>query len=160
MLLEEAKGSKPQAMREQVAVSPLSTGSLAHMAWGGVRWNLPPKGMSTVDAPTVESNFSERPRLEQTFRSEAKAVIPEAKSAGTAGLSSLGAATLTWVCFSAPLVSRKERARSTITLPRHSMTNRGSAVTSATTVVSRFSLAASSQKRGVSAAATTTAILS
>ena len=44
------------------------------MAWMGVSWFLPPKGISTVPAPMVESNRSERPRLEQVFRSEATAL--------------------------------------------------------------------------------------
>ena len=34
---------------------------------------MPPKGISTVPAPMVESNRSDRPRLEQVFRSEATA---------------------------------------------------------------------------------------
>ena len=55
-------------MPEQVLVSP-STGSLATMAFWGVSWRAPPKGISTVAAPMVESNRSERPFLLQTFRS-------------------------------------------------------------------------------------------
>ena len=51
-----------------VVVSP-STGSLATMAMLGVSWVLPPKGMSTVPAPIVESKRSERPLLEATLRS-------------------------------------------------------------------------------------------
>ena len=59
------RGSKPQAITEQVSVSrPGPTGSLAAMAWAGVRWNLPPKGMSTEAAPMEESNRSPRPRWE------------------------------------------------------------------------------------------------
>ena len=55
-------------MPEQVVVSP-STGSFAAMASAGVSWFLPPNGMSTVAAPIVESKRSERPLLEQTFKS-------------------------------------------------------------------------------------------
>ena len=52
----------------QVVVSP-GTGSLAAMACAGVSWYLPPKGISTVAAPMVESNRSESPFLLHTFRS-------------------------------------------------------------------------------------------
>ena len=45
-----------------VVVSP-PTGSLATMACAGVSWFLPPKGMSTVAAPMVESKRSDRPLL-------------------------------------------------------------------------------------------------
>ena len=55
-------------MPEHVVVSP-STGSFATMASAGVSWYFPPNGMSTVAAPIVESKRSERPLLEQTFRS-------------------------------------------------------------------------------------------
>ena len=55
-------------MPEHVVVSP-STGSLAAMAMAGVSWVFPPKGMSTVAAPMVESKRSERPLLEATLRS-------------------------------------------------------------------------------------------
>ena len=55
-------------MPETVVVSP-STGSFATMAMLGVSWVLPPKGMSTVPAPMVESKRSERPLLEATLRS-------------------------------------------------------------------------------------------
>ena len=51
-----------------VVVSP-KTGSLAAMASEGVSCVLPPKGMSTVEAPMVESKRSERPLLEATLRS-------------------------------------------------------------------------------------------
>ena len=54
-------GSPPQAMMEQVVVSWPSTGSFAAMAWVGVFWYLPPKGISTEEAPMVESNRSQRP---------------------------------------------------------------------------------------------------
>ena len=37
------------------------TGSLATIACAGVSWYLPPKGMSTVAAPMVESKRSHRP---------------------------------------------------------------------------------------------------
>ena len=49
-------------------VSP-STGSFATMAFCGVSWCAPPKGIRTVAAPMVESNRSDRPFLLHTFRS-------------------------------------------------------------------------------------------
>ena len=55
-------------MPEHVEVSP-STGSLATIAMLGVSWVAPPKGMSTVAAPIVESKRSERPLFEATLRS-------------------------------------------------------------------------------------------
>ena len=61
-------------MPEQVLVSPCRTGSLAAMACTGVSWVLPPKGMTTVPAPMVESNRSDRPFLLHTFRSPIKSV--------------------------------------------------------------------------------------
>jgi len=41
------------------------------MAWVGVRWVLPPKGISTVEAPMEPSKRSVRPRREAHFRLEA-----------------------------------------------------------------------------------------
>ena len=57
-----------------VVVSP-STGNFATMAWAGVSWRLPPKGMSTVAAPMVESKRSPRPLLEATFKSVTSEVM-------------------------------------------------------------------------------------
>ena len=65
---------KPQAMPLHVVVSP-PTGSLATMACAGVSWFLPPKGMSTVAAPMVESKRSDRPLFEHTFRSVTRAFM-------------------------------------------------------------------------------------
>ena len=48
------------------SVSPWSTGTLATMASSGVCWYSPAKGMSTVAAPMLESNRSERPFWPQT----------------------------------------------------------------------------------------------
>ena len=53
-------------------MSCFSTEIFVTMAWVGVSWFLPPKGMSTAPLPMVESKRSDRPRLEQTFRSAAK----------------------------------------------------------------------------------------
>ena len=64
------------------------------------------------------------------------------------------------VCFSAPLVSRNARLKSTIVAPFQSMTRRGSACTSATGTACRFSEAASCRKSSTSSAATTTAMRS
>ena len=61
-------------MPEQVVVSPM-TGSFATMASAGVSWVLPPNGMSTVEAPIVESKRSERPLFEATLRSRTRESI-------------------------------------------------------------------------------------
>ena len=58
----EEEGLKPQDMADAVVVSP-STGNLATIASEGVSCVLPPKGMSTVAAPMVESKRSARPLL-------------------------------------------------------------------------------------------------
>ena len=131
------------------------------MLCAGVSWYLPPKGISTVFAPMVESNRSARPRFEHTFRSCARLnsfssfVLP-----GTSRVIGCAAQTCTRVCFSAPLEFKNSREMSTIFLPFHSIVNRGSATTSATTVASRFSSAASVRKRSASAFPSTTAMRS
>ena len=71
-------------MNEQASVSPFSTEILLTIACEGVSWYLPPKGMTTVPAPMVESKRSDRPRLEQTFRSPARLSQACLKSSGTA----------------------------------------------------------------------------
>ena len=43
-------------------------GRRAAMAWAGVVWVLPPKGMSTDPAPMEPSNRSTSPRREAHFR--------------------------------------------------------------------------------------------
>ena len=43
---------------------PGRTGRRAAMAWAGVRWVLPPKGMVTLPAPMVLSKRSTSPRRE------------------------------------------------------------------------------------------------
>ena len=55
-------------MPETVVVSP-STGIFATMAMLGASWREPPKGISTVAAPMVESKRSERPLFDATFSS-------------------------------------------------------------------------------------------
>ena len=64
------------------------------------------------------------------------------------------------ICFSAPFEFRKSREISTIFLSFQYITSRGRALTSATTVASRFSLSASLRKRSMFSFSTTTAILS
>ena len=125
-----------------VVVSP-STGNLATMAELGVSCVLPPKGMSTVAAPMVESKRSERPLLEATLRS----VTSEVMRSASVVPAQLGCHTLrahTWAiwCLGAPLELRNSRDRSTMATPFQAMRMRGSAVTSAITVASRFSSAA------------------
>ena len=108
-LFSMTKGLKPHAITEQVVVSSFSTETLLTMAWMGVVWVLPPKGISTVPAPMVESKRSDRPLLEQTFRSPASSSMPSRKSPGTSLCHSFSSGRVAEICFSAPLVSRKSR---------------------------------------------------
>ena len=76
---------KPHAMPEHVVVSP-STGILATIAMEGVSCFLPPKGMSTVAAPMVESKRSARPLLEAMFISVTKLVMRCARVSPSQGV--------------------------------------------------------------------------
>ena len=147
-------------MREQQSVWPCSREILCTMAWMGVRWNFPPKGMSTVPAPMVESNRSERPWREQKRRSPAWASMPLLKLSGTGAGVIWGAGTETVMCFSAPLEFKNSREMSTMVWPFQVMVRRGSAFTCATTVASRFSPAARARNFPASSGATTTAMRS
>ena len=130
---------KPQAMPEQLVVSP-STGSFAAIAIVGVSWVFPPKGMSTLAAPMVESKRSARPLLEATFSSVSRACKRSARVAPAHGVVQLPcASTCTRCCLKAPLEARNARLTSTIVRPRQLMRRRGSELTSAITVASRFS---------------------
>ena len=147
-------------MPEQVSVSPWSTGSFAAMAWTGVSWRAPPKGMTTVAAPMVESNHSLIPFLLHTLRSVTTARsfssrVPVWVRGAMADFFTRAAA-----CFSAPLEFRKSRDRSTMRLPCQSMVRRGASVTTATLVASRFSRWAMAIKALASWGASTTAIRS
>ena len=126
-------------MPEHVVVSP-STGSLATMAIAGVSCVRPPKGMRTVAAPIVESKRSERPLLEATLRSvtSARNFSPTVEP-GQVCSNSAGASTRTDCDLGAPLDARNSRLTSTIVAPRQCMRRRGSSVTVATGVASRFS---------------------
>ena len=126
----------------------------------GVSCFLPPKGMSTVPAPMVLSKRSDSPRLEHTLRSPASARIPSTKLFGVFASRFAGATILAVVCFSAPLEFKNSREMSTMVLPFHFIRRRGSSVTTATTVASRFSAYASRLNFSAFSAATTTAILS
>ena len=93
----------------------------------------------------VESNRSERPLFEHTFRSAASSanarVSVAAEAPGMAG-SDAGppcTGTCAFWCFGAPLLARNARDRSTMASPRQVMRMRGSSVTVATTVASSFS---------------------
>ena len=108
---------------------PGSTGNRAAMAWAGVRWLLPPKGMSTLPAPMELSNRSVRPRREADCR--LAAISRRVEALGWAAPSGQ-AGTATRACFTAPLVLRKARDRLATVCPRHFMTMRGSSVTVAT----------------------------
>ena len=77
-LADDRYGLKPQDMPLVVVVSP-RTGSLAIIAMGAVSCRVPPKGMSTVLAPIVESNISTRPLFEATLRSVTTLLMRSAK---------------------------------------------------------------------------------
>ena len=153
------------------------------MASAGVSWRAPPKGMSTVAAPMVESKRSTRPLFEARLMSPMSAardtssesashtasttgsvsslVASKARSqALSAKLSSAGAGTATAACFGAPLLARNSRLTSTIVSPRQCMRTRGSSVTTATGVASRFSSWASAMKASTSSGASATAMRS
>ena len=114
--------------------------SASTMAMLGVSWFLPPKGMSTVAAPMVESKRSERPLLEATFMSVTRECIFCAKVLPShSGFHSPWCSMRTIWCLGAPLLARNSREMSTMVSPSHTMRRRGSSVTRATTVASRFS---------------------
>ena len=147
-------------MPEQVLVSP-STGSLATMAFWGVSWRAPPKGISTVAAPMVESNRSERPFLLQTFRSPTMFFIFCSKvTPAHWGCQTVPFSMWTFWCFSAPLEFRNSRLMLTMDLPFHTMFRRFSSVTFATGVASRFSSVAMAMNLSTSSGASATAIRS
>ena len=81
-------------------------------------------------APMVLSNRSTRPRREAHFRLEA--ISRRDWNRGFASSVRSFSATRTPACFTAPLVFRKSRLRSAMTVPFHSMTMRASSVTTAT----------------------------
>ncbi len=113
------------------------------MAMLGVSWVRPPKGMSTVAAPMVESKRSESPLFEATLRSRRT----ERRRSSVVAPSQEGCqlpwrSTCTTWCLAAPLESRKSRLTSTMVWPCQPMRSLRSSVTSATTVASRFSSAA------------------
>ena len=112
------------------------------------------------------SNISTRPFCEHSFKSFntlEKAILVHSSRSGSLanGFSSgLGMQTSTSVSWCAPLVSRKALEILTISLPLHWRTRRGSAVTSATIVASKFSSSEYFKNSWTSFGATTTAILS
>ena len=133
----------------------------AAIACAGVRWYLPPKGIKTVPAPMVESKRSLRPRFEQMFLSESaersrSVKLPERDSAddfpaADKNFNMLGCAVGIEE-FAADVTDR-------LTAPEHPQALL--AVTSATTVASRFSSSASARNASTSpGASTTTAIRS
>ena len=113
-----------------------------------------------MPAPMVASKRSTSPFCEQTLRFEIIASHLSAVSSPASSLPMSGAPTSTVVCFSAPLELRNSRERSTIMFPHQFILRRGSSFTTATSVASRFSLAASAMNFSVSSLAITTAILS
>ena len=132
-------GSKPQAITEHRSVLwPGSTGSRAAIDWAGVRWVLPPKGMSTEAAPMEPSNRSVSPRREAHFRLEAMSRRSWNRGEGCRWAAERSG-TVTEVCLSAPLVSRKARDRSAMVWPFQVITILGLSVTTATGYASRFS---------------------
>ena len=138
-------GSKPCAMKLALSVWPRRTGNLAAIPSAGVFWYLPPKGIRTVPAPTVESKRSASPCWDALFRSPmASNHIARISliSGRTKKPSSSGLAIYTSFLWDAPFVLRKAREISTILSPRQVMTSRPLSFTSAMTVASRFSSAA------------------
>ena len=88
----------------------------------------------------VESKRSERPLLDATLRSVTRLWSFSARVVPAQSRSySLGMATWTSWSLGAPLEARNSRLTSTIVFPFQSMVRRGSAVTVATGVASRFS---------------------
>ncbi len=130
------------------------------MDWVGVFWYLPPKGITTLPAPMVESNRSQRPCREQRFRSPARVRRVSWKLVTGMDLGARGASTAAEARLAAPLVLRKARERSATVRPFQRMTMRPVSVTTATTVASRFSWWARAMKRSASPGATTTAMRS
>ena len=117
----------------------------------GVSWYFPPKGISTVPAPMVESNRSDRPRLEQMFRSAShgEEVLGEAAGHGLAvALRLLGGGV--HVLGRAVGVQEFPAEVARLFFPFQFITRRGLSVTTATGTASRFSVAASSRNRAAS----------
>ncbi len=108
----------------------------------------------------VESNRSASPLREADARLEAMERREEFSASWETGDAGMGAGTAARACFTAPLVFRKSRLRSTMVLPRQRITIRGDAVTTATGYASRFSASAAAMNRSAFDRATTTAIRS
>ena len=124
-------GSQPQAITLAWSVCwPGSTGSSAAMAWAGVVWVLPPKGMSTLPAPMVPSNRSVSPRREAHLR--LPAIWRRLANRGWPMAVRSASGTDTAACFTAPLVLRNARDRSAMVRPFQVITIRGLSVTTAT----------------------------
>ena len=140
------------------------SGILCTIAWIGVIWLTPPKGISTVPAPIVESNLCDRPCFEQVLRSAATFLMPAVKLLSLpymlVAFQSPGAAGSMSICLSAPLELRNSLEMSTIFLPFQCITRRGSSVTVATFTHCRFSPAAIILKSFSFSAEMTHAILS
>ena len=151
-------------MSEQSSVLPFSSGILCTIAWIGVIWLMPPKGMSTVPAPIVESKRCDSPCFEQVLRSEATLRMPAAKVLPLVyrlvAFQSRGDSGAMSICLSAPFELRNSLEMSTIFLPFHHITRRGSSVTVATFTHWRFSPFAMSLNSFSFSAAMTQAILS
>ena len=158
-------GLKPNVIAVAVFVEPSNNGNVATIPSAGVIWRLPPNGISTVLAPIVESNCSLKPFWLHTFKSfkvlsQASFTEPSTCFACSKYVSPSGIFTTASVCCFTPFVWRKERSMLTISLPRQFITRRGSLVTVATSVASRFSFADSAMNLSASLASTTTAIRS
>ena len=108
----------------------------------------------------VESNFSISPFCEQIFRLDSSSIQASALSVRVEVSGADGSAMEMSVCFTAPLEFRNSLERSTMVLPFQFMRRRGSALTTATMVASKFSLLASLMNFSASSGATTTAIRS
>ncbi len=145
-------------------VFPLSTGIFAAITSSKVLWSFPPKGIITVPAPMVESNFSTKPFLLQQFKSPNILSHEAFKSLISILLSkydwSFGALTKTSAFWVTPFVFKKSLLISTIAFPFHSIISLLLSVTVATAVASKFSSKAKLINLSLSFFETTTAILS
>ena len=98
---------------------PGSTGSRAAMAWAGVRWVLPAEGHEhggRADGAVKPLGQAPAGRRTSGWRPCSRRVLERGRRAA-AGRRQPGSGTVTAVCLSAPLVSRKARDRSAIVWP-------------------------------------------
>ena len=155
-------GSKPYENSVAVSQSP-SAAILAAIACIGVMRFAPPSGMTTDDAPIVESNISMSPFLEQILRSFIIASSRfESDPVNGSSNRPFSSKSATWALAVAvaPFVSKNAREMETIGFPRQNSSMRPASVTSATLAACRFSCAASESTASRSFGSITTAMRS